>query len=800
MLAALAGVSASLTAKAQTETNVKALKQFAAESKKRFKATRSENAKLAKLLGIPLREELPNGLAREIWMFVNGKPLYYMTTNLGAANTVSASKLWPGGVSGLELTGAGVVLGEWDAGVARQTHQEYSGRVLVGDGAALNNHAAHVAGTMIASGVNANAKGMSFAGEIHGYDWNNDDAEMANEASQGLLLSNHSYGSWGALMYFGMYESGCVSRDTISYNAPYYLICQAAGNSQSAQTNGYDTIIIPAAAKNSLTVGAVLKNNYSDPTSVQMSNFSSWGPTDDGRIKPDIVAPGVNLYSTLSDSDTSYGYSSGTSMATPAACGALGLITQYYSQLYPGGKMLAATLKALAIHTADEAGPSDGPDYKFGWGQLNVASMAFLLRDRLSNPDMIQEGTLSRGQTFEYSATADGGQPIKVTIVWTDPPGSASYTENDRTPRLVNDLDLRVEVGGVTYEPWVLDPDNPANPAARGDNYRDNVEQVVVPATQGICKITVSHKGSTLQPSGSQAFSLIISGLRTPQMTSLTITPDRVVGGTNATGKVTLDGSAPAGGAIVTLTSSDRTLIKSPATVKVPAGQLSATFTIKTARVVEAQTGTLSATYRSNNLESRLTVCPPGLMRLTVDPASVDGGDTATGTVELSLPAPVGGAVVRVASDNNKVAKMDWRVPVPEGETIASFSIATFPVSKATTVRVRAAYPGPTRYATLIVNPHFMLSGLSLSRSSVKGGTAVAGIVSMSRAATSDTVVNLSSSNPSVAAVPATVTIPAGASSAPFSVTTSPVTSTKTIAISAIYGSVTKSQNLKVTK
>lgn len=797
MVLALASLHGAL---AQTKTNVKALKKIATESTKRFKATRSENARLAKLLGIPLREELPDGVTREIWKFVNGKPLYYMTTNLGAAKTVSADKLWPGGVSELNLDGSGVVLGEWDAGVARQTHQEYVGRITVTDGSGLSDHSAHVAGTMIASGIVAAAKGMSFAGQIHGYDWSNDSAEMATEASQGLLLSNHSYGSWGPVEYFGLYEDGCVERDNISYNAPYYLICQAAGNSQSAQPQGYDTLIIPAAAKNSLTVGAVNKNTYSGPSSVVISNFSSLGPTDDGRIKPDIVAPGVNLYSTLSGSDTAYGYSSGTSMATPVVCGALGLITQYYSQLNPGQNMRAATLKALAIHTADEAGPADGPDYVFGWGQLNVASMAYIVRDRQSNPDMIQEGTLNQGQTFEYSASSDGGQPIKVTIVWTDPAGPASWSENDTTPRLVNDLDLRVEIDGQTYEPWVLDPTDPTAPATRGDNYLDNVEQVVVPATAGLCKITVSHKGSVLQPSGSQAFSLIISGLRTPQMTDFTITPDRVVGGTNAIGKITLDGSAPAGGAVVTITSSDRSIIKTPATVKIPAGQLSTTFAIKTSKVLEAATGTVTASYRSETLESSLTVCPPGLLSFTVDPTSVDGGNAVTGRVELSLPAPEGGAIVRVASANNKAATMDWKVLIPAGETAATFSITTFPVSQVTTVRLRAAYPGPTRYATLVVNPPFVLSRLSLSKTSVKGGGLLFGTVTMARAASADTIVSLASSDASVASVPATVTIPAGSSSASFTVTTYAVTSSKTVALSASYLSITKTANLKVTK
>ncbi len=799
-LAAMALASAPQFAGAQTETNVKALKQIASESAKRSKVTRTENAKLAKLLGIPLREELPSGVTREIWKFVNGKPLYYLTANLGAANTLSASRLWPGGDLVFNLSGSGVILGEWDAGVGRDTHQEYEGRLTVKDGSGTHDHSGHVAGTMIAAGIDADAKGMSFEGLIHGYDWNNDSSEMASEAADGLQLSNHSYGSWGDLIFYGMYEDGSAERDNISYNAPYYLICQAAGNSQGAQVGGYDTLILPASAKNSLTVGAINKNTYTGPSSVVIAGFSSLGPTDDGRIKPDVVSPGVNLYSTLTGSDTSYGYSSGTSMATPAACGALGLVSQYFNNLYPNQKMRSATLKALAIHTADEAGSTDGPDYVYGWGQLNVASAALLLRDRVAKTEMIQEGKLNAGSTFEYYATPEEGKPIKVTLVWTDPAGVPSYDENDRTPRLVNDLDLRVEIDGTVYEPWVLDPDDPTAAATRGDNFRDNVEQVVVPASAGQCKITVSHKGKLLEPSGSQAFSLIVTGLKSPKMTGFSISPNRVVGGTSSIGTVTLDGSTPADGAVLTLSSSDRSLIKTPATVRIAGGTMTGTFSIKTASVKEAKAGSVTVSYKSESFEDDLMVCPPGLISFTIDPASVDGGEQSTGTVEIATYAPAGGAVVRVASDMSKVASVDWKVVIPEGETKQTFAITTVPVSKVTTIRLRAAFPGPTRYATLVVNPPFVLGSLGLSKSSIKGGGTVTGTVAMTRPATSDTVVNLSSTNAGAASVPSTVTILAGATSATFAITTNAVTGTTTVTISGTYGSVTKTAKLKVSK
>lgn len=782
------------SALAQTETNVKALKRLASQAEKAYQARKKDNEKKAKLLGIPLREELPNGIVREIYRFVNGQPVYLDTANLGAANTVGTSKLWPGGSMGLSLDGSGLRLGEWDAGVALPTHQEFTGRVTNGDGSEKNFHATHVGGTMIAAGIVPRAKGMAFAAQLVSYDWNNDAAEMADEAANGMLISNHSYGV-SLSRYFGVYWDYSAQRDELAYNAPYYLIVQAAGNSGP----DFDTLWVPSTAKNSLTVGNVLKNTYTGPASVRLNESSSRGPTDDGRIKPDLVAPGTNIYSCIDTSDTAYASYEGTSMATPVVSGSLGLLVQYYDMLFPGQKMRSATLKALAIHTADEAGPADGPDYQFGWGQFNAAAAAATLQEFVRNPATIQEGVLNQGQTFEYTATSDGVSPIRVTLVWTDPAGNPTSTSNDPTPKLVNDLDLRVEAGGTVYEPWVLNPANPTAPAARGDNSLDNVEQVVVPPTAGTCKIIVSHKGLSLV-GGSQAYSLIVTGLSGAKLTGVSVEPTRIASGKTAVGTVTLDYSAPAGGMVIALESSDRDVVRVPATVRIAPGANSATFTVRAMTTDTPKTATITATQGDLSFSQEVTVSPTSLVRLELDSNSVDGGATVNGLVEIGLPAPAGGAVVRVATDNKRVASVNWAVNIPAGETIGTFTITTYPVTRVTDVRVRAAYPGPTLYTTLTVNPPFMLSSLTLARTSVKGGQTVTGTVTMSRAASADTVVELSSSLPGVASVPATVTIPAGSRTATFAVTTFPVTTTQNPVISATYNSVTRSARLRVTK
>lgn len=105
---------------------------------------------------------------------------------------------------------------------------------------------------------------------------------------------------------------------------------------------------------------------------MEITGFSSFGPADDGRIKPDIVAPGQAVFSTSAASPNDYEVLSGTSMSAPAVTGTLAILQELYKNLNGGSYMKSATLKALAIHTAREAGPNEGPDYMFGWGLLDA--------------------------------------------------------------------------------------------------------------------------------------------------------------------------------------------------------------------------------------------------------------------------------------------------------------------------------------------------------------------------------------------------------------------------------------------
>jgi len=532
-------------------TNVERLQELAKIFKERAAAQKAAALKLAEQNGWPVHKDLGNGKAMELMaVSQSGKPIYYITDNLNAAKTVSTDKLWPGGSSGLNLDGTGMTAGEWDEGSIRATHQELTGRITQKDSpSSSSDHSTHVAGTILASGVDANAHGMAPAAHLDAYDWDYDESEMSSAASAGLLISNHSYGisvGWYLLgllwagdenistvedYKFGFYDTDhSQAWDDIAYNAPYYLIIKSAGNDRGEGSNsnghevdggadGYDCIGPQGVAKNILTVGAVndVPNGYSQPSDVVMSSFSSWGPTDDGRIKPDLVANGVGVYSCVASGDAAYATYDGTSMAAPNTTGSLLLLQEIYHDRSGGQYMRAATLKGLAIHTADEAGDADGPDYRFGWGLLNTAKAAALIDSVWidQKEHAIKELTLNQGDTYTMQVTSDGSQPLRVTICWTDPPGTPVAAQLDPPDiMLVNDLDLRITNGATTYYPWKFaspDPNNPSTVATTGDNIRDNVEQVYIASpAPGTYTVTVSHKGTLY--SGSQNVSLIMSG------------------------------------------------------------------------------------------------------------------------------------------------------------------------------------------------------------------------------------------------------------------------------------------------
>lgn len=355
---------------------------------------------------------------------------------------------------------------------------------------------------------------------------------------------------------FGMYNSYALTWDEICYFTPYYLPFKSAGNDRSdaapALGNpfeyydpgdpnqvdgwvikiydpndpnedgwsdaGHDTIGPHGVAKNIMTVGAVddaVSGGLRNVSSGTMSAFSGWGPADDGRIKPDIVANGILLYSAHDSSNSAYASFSGTSMAAPNASGSAILLAEYYGELFPGQAMRASTLKGLIIHTADDLG-NTGPDYVNGWGLMDTEAAAAIIMEQYGFPseEIIVESTINEQgtPTNSYAIAWDGTGSFRVTLCWTDPIKEAFTGLDNSSPALVNDLDIRItSPGGVTtYFPYILNPGSPSSPATTGDNILDNVEQINIAATgvPGVYILEVSRKG--ILKYGKQDYSLII--------------------------------------------------------------------------------------------------------------------------------------------------------------------------------------------------------------------------------------------------------------------------------------------------
>ena len=490
----------------------------------------------AELLGIPVRLDGPGHKVSILYDFRGEEPLYRTTLNANAAISTGANLIRQ--TAPYNLDGSGIKVGVWDGGSVRNTHQEFrTNRVVKRNSSAANDdHATHVAGTIGASGVQASAKGMAPLVAIDSYDWNSDTAEMsatgaatANDSfTTKIPLSNHSYGFDAVTADMGRYETNCNELDALALSLPYYLVFWAAGNEQDTLTalGGYQSITFSGLSKNVLTIGAAddaVTSGVRDVTKGTLAYFSSMGPCDDGRIKPDLVANGVNVNSPVAISDTAYDATySGTSMATPNAAGSATLLVQLYSREFSSQRMRSSMLKALLIHTADDVG-RPGPDYQYGWGYLNVKAAADVIlahKASLAAPKMVDDSISNSSKTKSYNYVWDGTSPLKATLCWTDPAGAAQTATDSRTPNLKHNLDLKITApdGTTIYQPYTMPfvgtwtQASMTLNATKGKNNVDNVERVDLPApTQtGTYIVTVSLDG-TLTTS-TQAFSLIVTG------------------------------------------------------------------------------------------------------------------------------------------------------------------------------------------------------------------------------------------------------------------------------------------------
>jgi len=473
------------------------------------------------------------------------------------------------------LDGQGVRAAVIDGGAVRRSHVEFrtvegdpgSSRVEVTTASPLSNHSTHVAGTLGSRGKKPQTLGMAPALTIVSTDFDNDLAKLAKLAPS-VQVSNHSYGPlagwaseqtsggrrwywWGDKVVhktedvkFGKYTTDEAELDRILFENPHLLTFIAAGNDRSdgppqqpishydvmseggtlrwvlsADTHlddgwdhgGYDTITGLGLAKNAICIGSIDDVTSSSP--IRTVSYSAWGPADDGRIKPDLVANGQTLYSLSAAGDEAYEESSGTSMASPTAAGIATLLVQLYrkTRAIEGRGPSASEIKAVMIHTAVDAG-APGPDAVYGWGSIDALAAGTVLA-RVADHTVAVE-SVAADATFSRDFTASG-DPIRVTVVWTDPPAPPNQKGlDDGTRVLQNDLDL-VVIGptGTKFFPYTLSRAQAAVPAtSSGPNRRDNVEVVDATSEPGTWKVEVS--GARLRPGESQKLAVVTSGLR----------------------------------------------------------------------------------------------------------------------------------------------------------------------------------------------------------------------------------------------------------------------------------------------
>jgi subtilisin family serine protease len=390
-----------------------------------------------------------------------------------------------------DLDGSGVDMLIYDSGRV-YSHDDLGDRLEYGDTASFSEHSTHVACTACGDGsVNSTNSGMAPLARVLsiGFEVTNDSYGVFLYTNPGDIERDLSYAknTWpfsadllnasiGANVawnnypctYEGNYGVTAQLLDAIargSLGEPF-IMAWAAGNERGgACGSGYGTVAPPAGAKNVIQSGATDDDD-------EISSFSSWGPTDDGRLKPVISAPGVNVKSC--NRNNSYTTMSGTSMASPTTAGIIALMLQQYRATFStNGEPRPSTVRALLINTAVDLGRA-GPDYQYGYGRIDGVRLIQAVQKGAFREERLHD----HAEVHEYNLPLSGTHtsPLSVSLAWDDPPASMAAAR-----KLVNDLDLEVESpGGTIYKPWILDPQIPTNSAIRGRDELNNQEQVTV--------------------------------------------------------------------------------------------------------------------------------------------------------------------------------------------------------------------------------------------------------------------------------------------------------------------------------
>lgn len=338
---------------------------------------------------------------------------------------------------------------------------------------------------------------------------------------QGARAHNNSWNDNENADVQNLYTDASEDVDEFMWNHPDFLIMFGAGN-QGYPAGNYGKVGSPGTAKNGMSVGATYYGQYAN----NLADLSSWGPTSDGRIKPDVVFPGQSVHSASGDEDVTTNNcatagGTGTSYASPGVVGNALLVREYFMEgWYPAGSPVpanaftpsAAMVKAVLVNSAvslqwDNGGnPITIPSAPQGWGRVLLDNALYFAGD--ARGLWVDEYTGGFTSPTDPPVTymlemEDTGEPLEVTLAWTDFPSTPAASIH-----LVNDLDLRVDgpSGGFVGNSFL----HGLSLSGGAHDRLNNLEQVLIedPAP-GVYSITISPHAI---PSGPQPFSLVVTG------------------------------------------------------------------------------------------------------------------------------------------------------------------------------------------------------------------------------------------------------------------------------------------------